>query len=105
MDAKRVDFFTLGQMTFELPDEETFLGLKFAKEAAKTGGSMPTVFNAANERAVALFLARKISFLQIYDIIEASMANHKALPDPSLDEILTAEAETYEFIERFLQCQ
>ena len=105
MDAKRVDFFTLGQMTFEQPDEETFLGLKFAKEAAKAGGSMPTVFNAANERAVALFLDRKISFLQIYDIIEASMANHKALPNPSLDEILMAEAETYEFIERFLQCQ
>ena len=59
---------------------------------------MPTVFNAANEKAVALFLDRKIKFLEIYDLIQASMENHKAVQNPSVDEILAAEAETYEFI-------
>ena len=93
MDAKRVDFFSLGQMTFEQPDEETFAGLKFAKEAAKTGGSMPTVFNAANERAVALFLARKITFLQIYDIIAENMARHKVIEAPTVDEIFAVQDE------------
>ena len=98
MDTPRVDFMNLQAMTFEYPDEETFLGLPLAKKASAIGGSMPTVFNAANEMAVALFLDRKIAFLDIYELITASMENHKAVANPNVDEILAAEAETYEFI-------
>lgn len=98
MDTPRVDFFKLSSMTFEHPDEETFLGLPLAKKAAGIGGSMPTVFNAANEKAVALFLDHKIRFLEIYDIIEAAMENHTAITNPGVEEILDSEAQTYEFI-------
>lgn len=77
---------------------ETFRGLALALKAGEIGGSMPTVYNAANERAVALFLDRKIRFLQIAEIIEASMEQHKLLANPTVDEILAAEAQTYEFI-------
>lgn len=99
MNTKRVDFFELGQMTFEKPDMDTFTGLKLAYQAARTGGSMPTVFNAANEKAVSLFLDRKISFLQIPQLIEASMEHHRLIEEPGVEEILQAEAETYEFIQ------
>ena len=98
MDTPRVDFMSLQSMTFEEPDEETFLGLPFARKAAAVGGTMPTVFNEKKKKAVALFLDRKIKFLEIYDLIQASMENHKAVQNPSVDEILAAEAETYEFI-------
>ena len=98
MEGKRVNFYELGQMTFEAPDMETFRGLALALKAGETGGSMPTVYNAANERAVALFLDRKIRFLEIAEIIEASMEQHKKIESPSVDEILAAEAECYEFI-------
>ena len=104
MDTPRVDFETLGSMTFEKPDEETFLGLPMARKASVIGGSMPSVFNAANERAVALFLDRKIRFLEIYDLIEASMENHKAVENPTVEQILEAEKETYEFIEGIVPC-
>ena len=104
MDTPRVDFETLGAMTFEKPDEETFLGLPMARKASAIGGSMPSVFNAANERAVALFLERKIGFLEIYDLIEASMENHKAVANPTVEQILEAEKETYEFIEGIVPC-
>ena len=63
----------LRQITFEEPDMDTFLGLPMAIQAAKAGGSMPTVFNAANELAVSKFLHKKIRFLDIYDIIGQSM--------------------------------
>ena len=96
----RLDFAKLGQITFEEPDMETFKGLPLALQAARTGGSMPVVFNAANECAVARFLKGKIRFLEIYDIIEDCMANHKAIPNPSVEEILDAEASVYEQIER-----
>lgn len=99
MNTKRVDFFELGQMTFEKPDMDTFTGLKLAYQAARTGGSMPTVFNAANEKAVSLFLNREISFLQIPQLIEASMEHHRLIEEPGVEEILQAEAETYEFIQ------
>ncbi len=99
LDTKRVDFFELHQMTFEKPDMETFRGLKLALKAARTGGTMPTVFNAANERAVALFLDRKIGFLDIYDIIEGCMEKHRAVQDPDVDTILNAEQEAYSCIE------
>ncbi len=98
MDTKRVDFYTLGQMTFEKPDMDTFMGLRLAFAAAKDGGSMPTVFNAANEKAVGLFLEKKIRFLQIPELIQASMEHHKKVEAPSVEEILRAEAETYEYI-------
>jgi 1-deoxy-D-xylulose-5-phosphate reductoisomerase len=100
MNNGRVDFFKLGSLTFEEPDMETFRGLKLAYMAATAGGTMPTVFNAANEKAVALFLQRKIRFLQIPELIEASMEAHKVIADPSVDEILQTEAATYEFIKQ-----
>lgn len=100
MDGGKVDFFKLGTLTFEKPDLEAFTGLKLAFEAAKQGGSMPTVYNAANERAVGLFLERKIGFMQIPELIGMAMENHKRVACPSVDEILRTEKETYEFIER-----
>ena len=102
LDGKRVDFFALKQLTFEEPDTKTFRGLQLAYEAAKTGGSLPTVFNAANEKAVALLLQKKIRFLQIPELIEQSMEHHKVITNPSVDEILQAEAETYEYIEQVM---
>lgn len=98
MEGKRVDFYELGQMTFEKPDMETFQGLKLAYEALKTGGSMPTVYNAANEKAVSLFLEDKIEYVQIPQLIEASMKHHRKVEHPDVDQILQAEAETYEYI-------
>ncbi len=98
LDGKRIDFYELSQMTFMKPDTETFSGLKLALNAAKTGGTMPTVFNAANERAVALFLEKKIGFTEIYDIIEGSMDAHKVSYMPDVDTILQAEAEVYAYI-------
>lgn len=98
MSGKRVNFFDLGAMTFEKPDMDTFQGLKLAYEAAQIGGSMPTVYNAANEKAVSLFLNRKIKFLQIPEVIEACMQNHKNILMPSVDDILNTEAEAYDYI-------
>ncbi|MCM1064811.1 MAG: 1-deoxy-D-xylulose-5-phosphate reductoisomerase [Eubacterium sp.] len=98
MGGKRVDFFDLAQVTFEKPDTETFTGLALAYEAAKAGGSLPTVYNAANEKAVALFLERRISYLQIPELIGEAMERHKVIEDPTVEQILDAEAETYESI-------
>ena len=95
----RLDFRTLKQITFEEPDMETFQGLPMAIEAAEKGGSMPTVFNAANELAVKKFLQRKIGFLDIYDIIGQSMERHTLVKEPDLDQILEIEKETYQWIE------
>lgn len=99
LEGKRVDFFALSSITFERPDTDTFKGLAMAYEAIRSGGSMPTVYNAANEKAVALFLDRKIKFLEIYDLIQGAMENHKTVGNPSVEEILAAEAETYEYID------
>lgn len=98
MRMPRMDLFQIAQLTFEAPDTETFPGLKLAYRAAECGGSMPTVFNAANEMAVKLLLEKKIRFVQIPEIIEAAMNNHRAVADPNVEEILRAEAETYDFI-------
>ena len=98
MDGKRVDFFELSSITFEKPDTETFRGLAMAYSAINTGGSMPTIYNAANEKAVALFLDKKIRFPEIYELIEGAMANHRPTANPSVEEILCAEAEAYEYI-------
>lgn len=100
MNTPRVDFFTLSSLTFEKPDTDTFKGLAMAIEAGKSGGSLPTVFNAANEKAVALFLDRKIKFLEIYDIIEEALNCHQKIDNPTLEEILEAEKECYEIIDR-----
>ena len=100
MDAGRVDLCKLGRLTFEEPDTETFRGLALAYQAARRGGSLPTVFNAANERAVALFLEKKIRFLQIPELIEASMEAHRVIEEPTVEQILSAEAATYEYIKQ-----
>ncbi len=99
LGGERLDFAALGQITFQKPDMDTFLGLPLALEAAKTGGTMPTVFNAANEAAVQKFLNREIGFLDIYRIIEESMNRHVPQADPDLEEILSVEQETRSRIE------
>ena len=98
LPGERLDFYKLSQITFEQPDMETFYGLRLAIEAGKKGGSLPTVFNAANERAVAMFLDRKIGYLDIPAIIQECMEHHRNIENPSVDEILKTEQETYEFI-------
>ena len=99
LDGKRLDFSMLNEITFEKPDIETFLGLKYAYEALEIGGSMPTVLNAANELAVAKFLNKKIPFLEIYEMIAFCMEHHKLIENPSVEEILATEQWVYETIE------
>ena len=99
LPGKRLDFYEMKSITFEKPDTDTFLGLPLAYRAIHTGGSMPTVFNAANEKAVALFLDKKIRFLKIYDLIQGAMENHKVVENPSVEQILEAEAEAHAFVE------
>lgn len=96
MSTAKLDLFKVAQLTFEKPDTNVFKGLPLALRAAKVGGSMPTVFNAANEKAVAAFLDKKIKFLEIYEFIEKAMDAHKVIDNPSVDEILAAEAEVYD---------
>lgn len=99
LPGDRLDFAVLSKLTFEKPDMETFYGLRLAFEAGKEGGSLPAVFNAANELAVSKFLDRKIKYLEIPEIIEHCMQAHKTIADPSVDEILQTEQEVYEQIE------
>lgn len=99
LDGERVDFGKIAKITFEDPDLDNFTGLAMAYKAGKLGGSMPTVFNAANEKAVAKFLNRKIGFLEITDIIEYCMGNHKIVENPTVEEILDIEQSVYEMIE------
>ncbi len=96
MKSEKLDLFKVGSMTFEKPDTDTFRGLALAYEAANIGGTMPTVFNAANEEAVARFLDHKIGFLDIYDEIEKAMRAHKVISDPTVSQILDAEKEARE---------
>ncbi|SHO50267.1 1-deoxy-D-xylulose-5-phosphate reductoisomerase [Anaerocolumna xylanovorans] len=103
LKGERIDFFKLGRLDFFEPDYETFEGLKLAYEAAKMGGSVPTVFNAANEYAVAKFLDRKISYLEITDLIKTAIDMHRYRENPSVAEILEVEKETYEFLDRSLK--
>ena len=95
----RLDFAKLAQITFEAPDFENFHGLSLAYKAGRRGGTLPTVFNAANERAVQKFLDREIGYLTITDMIEAAMEPHTVKENPTVEEILAAEQETYDFIE------
>ena len=97
--GERLDFAKLGSITFEDPDLDTFKGLAYAFEAAKVGGSMPTVFNAANERAVSKFLNRSIKFTEIYDIIRYCMDTHHVIENPDVQQILDTEQSVYELIE------
>ena len=98
LPGDRLDFWKLNQITFEEPDMETFRGLKLAYQAGRTGGSLPTVFNAANELAVAKFLQRKIGYLDIIDGIEYAMTNHTLVKNPTFEQILSIEKETYELL-------
>ena len=95
----RLDFAKLAQITFEAPDFENFHGLSLAYKAGRRGGTLPTVFNAANERAVQKFLDREIGYLTITDMIEAAMEHHTVKENPTVEEILAAEQETYDWIE------
>ncbi len=99
LPGDRVDFASLSKLTFEKPDLDTFDGLRLALEAGREGGSLPTVFNAANERAVSKFLDRKIAYLEITEIIEFCMKAHKNIKNPTVEEILQTEQEVYEMIE------
>lgn len=99
LPGERLDFAKLGSITFENPDMEVFKGLKLAYEAGRTGGSLPTVYNAANEYAVGKFLNKEISYLTIIDMIEGAMGHHKVVSQPDVNAILAAEQETYEYIE------
>ena len=99
MGGERLDFWKLAEIRFEKPDFDNFPGLSLAYEAGRTGGSLPTVFNAANERAVSMFLNRKIGYLTITDIIESAMRRHTVIPNPSVEQILEAERDTYDYIE------
>ncbi|MDE5864144.1 MAG: 1-deoxy-D-xylulose-5-phosphate reductoisomerase, partial [Lachnospiraceae bacterium] len=99
LDGKRLDFSSLTELTFQKPDMDTFLGLKYAYEAVQTGGSMPTVLNAANELAVSKFLNKKIRFLEIYEMIRMCMDRHQLIENPTVEDILETERWVYETIE------
>ncbi len=99
LPGERLDFSALTEIRFEKPDMETFRGLKLAYQAGKIGGTLPVVYNAANEKAVGKFLKGEIPYLTIIDMIEESMKAHRVIQEPSVEEILEAEKETYEFIE------
>lgn len=100
LSGKRLDLFEIADLTFEKPDTDTFRGLALAYQAMEKGGNIPTVYNAANEKAVSLFLDRKISYPEITELIEACMENAEFIDHPDVDEILGTEAAAYEFIEK-----
>ena len=95
-----LDFTRLTGITFEQPDLRTFRGLALAYEAGKAGGSMPTVFNAANEKAVSLFLQGKVPYLTMADMIEDAMDAHTVKANPDIDEILGIEREVCSYLDR-----
>lgn len=100
LSGRRLDLFEIADLTFEKPDTDTFRGLALAYQAMEKGGNIPTVYNAANEKAVSLFLDRKISYPEITELIEACMENAEFIDHPDVDEILGIEAAAYEFIEK-----
>lgn len=103
LPGERLNFYQLKQLTFEEPDMNTFLGLRLAYEAGRQGGSMPTVYNAANEWAVAKFLKGEIEFLAIPALIKEAMKHHSTIAAPTLKEILNTEQETYDFVRGFTE--
>lgn len=98
LDGKRVNFFDIANITFFKPDRDKFKGFDLAFKAGKTGGSLPTIYNAANELAVSKFLNEEIRFLDIPELIETAMNNHKVIDNPSLEQILESEQEAYESV-------
>ena len=100
LSGRRLDLFEIADLTFEKPDTDTFRGLALAYLAMEKGGNIPTVYNAANEKAVSLFLDRKISYPEITELIEACMEDAEFIDHPDVDEILGTEAAAYEFIEK-----
>ena len=100
LSGRRLDLFEIADLTFEKPDTDTFRGLALAYQSMEKGGNIPTVYNAANEKAVSLFLDRKISYPEITELIEACMENAEFIDHPDVDEILGTEAAAYEFIEK-----
>ena len=98
LPGERLDFWSIGKLDFEKPDMDTFYGLRLAYSAGRQGGTLPTVFNAANELAVSMFLKGEVKYLEISEIIEDCMSAHKNIKEPSLEEILETEAATYEWI-------
>ena len=99
LSGDRLDLDTIGSLTFEEPDMETFFGLQLAFDAALAGGNMPCIFNAANERAVALFAKEQIPFLRISELIAEAMGEVGYIDAPSLDDIFATEQETYRFVD------
>ena len=97
--ADSLDLFKVGTLTFERPDMETFYGLALAYDAMSAGGNVPTVYNAANERAVSLFLKNKIKFLEIPEIVSEAMINVDFIDNPTIEQVLATEQATYEYIE------
>lgn len=100
LSGRRLDLFEIADLTFEKPDTDTFRGLALAYLAMEKGGNIPTVYNAANEKAVSLFLDRKISYPEITELIQACMEDAEFIDHPDVDEILWTEAAAYEFIEK-----
>ena len=100
LSGRRLDLFEIADLTFEKPDTDTFRGLALAYLAMEKGGNIPTVYNAANEKAVSLFLDRKISYPEIIELIEPCMEDAEFIDHPDVDEILWTEAAAYEFIEK-----
>ena len=98
MPGDRLDFYALGQITFERPDMETFPALRLAYDAIQKGGNLPTAFNAADEFAVQKFLERKISFPEIWEMIRCSMDTCRFIENPSLDQIFDTEREVQEIL-------
>ncbi|RHF86318.1 1-deoxy-D-xylulose-5-phosphate reductoisomerase [Roseburia inulinivorans] len=105
LSGRRLDLFEIADLTFEKPDTDTFRGLALAYLAMEKGGNIPTVYNAANEKAVSLFLDRKISYPEITELIEACMENAEFIDHPDVDEILGTEAAAYEFIEKKIRAK
>ena len=102
LPGKRLDLFSLGKLTFEAPDEDTFVGLHLAKKALDLGGNMPTIFNAANECAVSLFLDGRISFLEIAESIGQAMEEVRFRAEANLEDILDTEREVKEWMTSYL---
>lgn len=98
LNGKRVNFFGIANIEFYKPDRETFKGFDLAYKAGETGGSMPTIYNAANELAVSKFLNEEIGFLDIPELIEMAMNKHKVINNPTLEQILETEQEAYEVV-------
>ncbi|MCH3999611.1 MAG: 1-deoxy-D-xylulose-5-phosphate reductoisomerase [Lachnospiraceae bacterium] len=103
LDMPELDLLSVGDVHFEKPDTDTFRGLPLAYRASEAGGSMPTVFNAANEEAVSLFMKDRIHFLDIYDLIEAAMDEHSVVPNPSLEEVLAVGEEARQSVRRYAE--